>query len=125
MSVEIENTESRFDTLKLLLALSLVVSAIAGFYYFAEQSNLLRVIGMLVVFSCSLALIYMTSIGQQFWGFLQGSRVELKKVIWPTRKETVQTTLIVGVMVLFIGILLWMFDSLLMWGIGFVTGQGG
>ncbi len=125
MSVETESTASHLDTVKLVLALILVVSGIAGFYYFGEQSNLLRVIGMLLLFSMAIALVYVTNLGRMFWGFLQGSRVELRKVVWPTRKETLQTTLIVGVMVLFIGILLWMFDSLLMWGIGFVTGQGG
>jgi len=124
MSVETENSASHLDTVKLVLALLLVVSGIAGFYYFGEQSNLLRVIGMLIMFSLAIGLVYMTNLGQTFWGFLLGSRVELKKVVWPTKKETIQTTLIVGVMVLFIGILLWMFDSLLMWGISFVTGQG-
>ena len=125
MSVETENSASHLDTVKLVLALLLVVSGIAGFYYFGEQSNLLRVIGMLLMFGLAISLVYMTNLGQMFWGFLLGSRVELRKVVWPTKKETIQTTLIVGVMVLFIGILLWMFDSLLMWGIGFVTGQGG
>ena len=124
MSVETENSASHLDTVKLVLALLLVVSGIAGFYYFGEQSNLLRVIGMLLMFGLAISLVYMTNLGQMFWGFLLGSRVELKKVVWPTKKETIQTTLIVGVMVLFIGILLWMFDSLLMWGISFVTGQG-
>jgi len=124
MSVETENSASHLDTVKLVLALLLVVSGIAGFYYFGEQSNLLRVIGMLLMFGLAISLVYMTNLGQMFWGFLLGSRVELRKVVWPTKKETIQTTLIVGVMVLFIGILLWMFDSLLMWGISFVTGQG-
>jgi preprotein translocase subunit SecE len=70
----------------------------------------------------AVGLVYTTNLGRSFWLFAQGSSIELKKIVWPTKKETMQTTLIVVVMVLFVGILLWMFDGLLMWGVGFITG---
>ncbi|MDF1690569.1 MAG: preprotein translocase subunit SecE [Cycloclasticus sp.] len=122
MSVEVDQESGQFDVVKLALAIILIVGGLGGFYYYADQSLLFRVIGLLFVLLTAVALVYTTSLGQSFWRFAQGSSIELKKIVWPTKKETMQTTLIVGVMVLFVGILLWMFDGLLMWGIGQVTG---
>lgn len=122
MSAEIEQETGQFDLAKLVLAVAVTVAAIVGFYYFADQSLLLRVIGLLVVLMIAVGLVYTTNLGQSFWMFAQGSSIELKKIVWPTKKETIQTTLIVVVMVLFVGILLWMFDGLLMWGVGLITG---
>jgi len=122
MSAEIEQETGQFDLVKLVLAVAVTIAAIVGFYYFAEQSLLLRVIGLLVVLMLAVGLVYTTNLGRSFWLFAQGSSIELKKIVWPTKKETMQTTLIVVVMVLFVGILLWMFDGLLMWGVGLITG---
>jgi len=125
MSVETEQTSGVMDSIKLVLAVLVTVAGIAGFYYFGNESLLLRVVSLLIAMAVAVALVMMTAMGQDFWGFVQGSQVELRKIIWPTKKETMQTTLIVMVMVLSVGILLWMFDGLLLWGIGMVTGQGG
>jgi preprotein translocase subunit SecE len=122
MNVEKEQESNQFDLVKLALAIVAIVAGIGGFYYFGEESTLLRVIGLLVMLSVAVGLVFATNLGQSFWQFSQGSKIELKKIVWPTKKETTQTTLIVIVMVLFVGILLWMFDGLLMWGIGYVTG---
>ncbi|HIF17259.1 MAG: preprotein translocase subunit SecE [Methylophilaceae bacterium] len=122
MNAETEHESGQFDVAKLGLAIIVMIAGIGGFYIYADQSLLLRVIGLLVMLSIAVVLVYKTTLGQSFWHFAQGSRIELKKIVWPTKKETTQTTLIVMVMVLFVGILLWMFDGLLMWGIGLVTG---
>ena len=122
MSVETEQESGQFDVAKLGLAFIAIVAGIGAFYYYADQSLLMRVIGLLIVLLIAVGLVYTTNLGQSFWHFAQGSKIELKKIVWPTKKETMQTTLIVAVMVLFVGVLLWMFDGLLMWGIGYVTG---
>ncbi len=122
MSTEVDQESGQFDTVKLIFAVLVVIAGIGGFYIYAEQSLLIRVVGLLVALSVAVGLVYATVLGRSFWLFAQGSRIELKKMVWPTKKETMQTTMIVGVMVLFVGILLWMFDSLLLWGIGQVTG---
>lgn len=122
MSVETKQESGYLDLVKLTFAIVLIIAAIGGFYYFGDESTLLRVAGLLVVLAISAVLVFTTELGQSFWHFAQGSNIELKKIVWPTKKETMQTTLIVVVMVLFVGILLWMFDGLLMWGIGHVTG---
>ena len=122
MSLETEQESGQFDVAKLGLAVVAIVAGIGAFYYYADQSLLMRVIGLLIVLLIAVGLVYTTNLGQSFWHFAQGSKIELKKIVWPTKKETMQTTLIVAVMVLFVGVLLWMFDGLLMWGIGYVTG---
>jgi|OM-RGC.v1.025937781 preprotein translocase subunit SecE len=122
MNAETDQGSGQLDVAKLALAVVVIVASIAGFYYYADESLLFRVIGLLVALSFAVGLVYSTGLGQSLWQFAQGSKIELKKIVWPTKKETMQTTLIVAVMVLFVGILLWMFDGLLMWGIGYITG---
>jgi preprotein translocase subunit SecE len=68
----------------------------------------------------ALGVVYTTATGQRAWGFIRESRVELRKMVWPTRGETVQTTLAVFVMVLVVGIFLWLLDMLLGWAVQFV-----
>ena len=122
MNAETEQSSGQFDILKLGLSVVAIVAGIGGFYFFGEYSLLLRVVALLLILAVAVALVYTTDLGQSFWQFAQGSRVELRKIIWPTKKETIQTTLIVVVMVLFVGVLLWMFDGLLMWAISYITG---
>jgi preprotein translocase subunit SecE len=113
------------DTAKLVLAAALLAAGIAGFYYFAAYSTLLRVIGLLTVVGVAAAVVYQTAVGRRIWQFGMDSRMEVRKVVWPSRQETVQTTLIVFVMVLVMGVLLWLFDMLLMTIVKALTGQGG
>ena len=120
-----EGMSSRFDTVKLILSFIILLSGVAAFYYFSDQSLLIRVVGLLVVAGISVALLFVTDRGRAIWHFSQEARAEVRKVVWPTRKETLQTTLIVLVMVLIVGVMLWLFDSLLLWGTSILTGQGG
>jgi preprotein translocase subunit SecE len=72
----------------------------------------------------SVAMILTTSLGKSFWGFLKEARVEVRKVVWPTRQETVQATLIVMALVFLVGLMLWLLDMFLFWVISQLTGQG-
>ena len=110
------------DTLKMLIAGSLILVALVAFYVFANQSLLLRVIGLLVATGVAVAIAIKTHLGAETLEFIQGSRTELRKVVWPTRAETTQTTLIVIAMVVIMGILLWLLDVLLFWLVRLVTG---
>ncbi len=109
------------DQLKILASIALVVGAIGAFYYFGDQSTLLRVIGLLVAMGIVTAIMLQTAKGRTAWAFVQDAQVELRKVVWPTRKETGQTTLIVMAMVIVIAIFLWMLDSLLIWAVRSLT----
>ena len=118
-------TASGADIAKLLIALTLILSGIVGFYYYEEQSLLLRVLSLLVVTGISVAIAMQTERGRNTWGFVKDARTEVRKVVWPTRAETMQTTLIVIIMVLVVGIILWIMDTFLLWAVRLLTGQGG
>ena len=122
MNAKAEVESSGMDTAKLLAAAVLLLGGIAVFYLFEEYSTLLRVLGLLVVTAVSLVIAAQTTPGRRIWDFAMASRNEVRKVVWPTRQETVQTTLIVFVMVLVMGIVLWLFDMLLLTIVRMVTG---
>jgi len=113
------------DKIKLLVALAVIIAAIGGFYYYADASMLLRVVALLVALGVATAVVLQTTLGQSAWGFMGDARTEVRKVVWPTRKETIQTTLIVMVMVFIVATMLWIFDMFLTWAVKLLTGQGG
>ncbi len=112
------------DKVKLTIAVAFTAAGVVGFYYFADQSLLMRVLGLLAMIGVSLAIAYQTAVGQRTWGFVTDAQTEVKKVVWPTRKEALQTTAIVLVMVLIVALFLWALDSILLWLVRLLTGQG-
>ena len=125
MDARVESGTSGIDTAKLIMAVLVLIGGIVAFYYFRDEWTLLyRVLGMLAATIGSFGLIMTTAIGKSFLGFLRDSRVEVRKMVWPTRQETVQTTLIVVALVFLVGLLLWTLDAMLFWGISHLTGQG-
>jgi preprotein translocase subunit SecE len=125
MNSPAEATRAGLDTAKLALAAILLIGGITAFYWFAEYSVLLRVLGLLIISGAAAAVALTTQIGRQLWQFTSDVRMEVRKVVWPTRQETIQTTLVVMVMVLIVAIVLWLFDLVLMGILRFLTGQGG
>ncbi len=115
----------KLDSLKFLVAIVMLVGGIVQFYYFKDESQLYRVLGLLAFVAVALGVIYTTQKGQSLWLFARDARMEVRKVIWPTRQETMQTTLMVIVMVIIVGIMLWLIDMVLRWAVLFLTGQGG
>lgn len=125
MNSKIDNQPSKLDTLKWLVAAILVAAGIVANNYFSAQPAALRLAGW-VVLSCVIVLIaFQTAVGQRIWAFAQDARMEMRKVVWPTRQETIQTTLLVIAMVSVTALLLWGVDSLLLWAVGYLTGQRG
>jgi preprotein translocase subunit SecE len=116
---------SGFDTLKLMVSIAILAAGIYGFYFWAEQPLFYRVGGMLVIVVLAAVVAAQSTIGRTAWEFIVTSRTEVRKVVWPTRTETVQTTLYVMVVVIVIGILLWLLDMFLLWAVKLLTGQGG
>lgn len=113
------------DTLKLAVVVVLLLAGVAGFYYFADQMLLVRVLGLLVMVGLAAAVGLQTDKGRALAGFVSDARNEVRKVVWPTRAETVQTSLAVFAVVIVVGIMLWLFDMFLLWAVRFLTGQGG
>lgn len=125
MNTKAESEGSSLDTLKLGLVVLLLIGGVAGFYYFAEQALVIRVGGLLVLIAVCAFIAYQTQVGKRIWSFAHESRNEVRKVVWPSRQETVQTTLLVIAMVIVVALLLWALDSLLGWGVKLLIGQGG
>ncbi len=126
MSTKVEaQTSSRFDAVKFVVAAALALAGLAGFYYFADYSLLLRVLGLLAAVIAAVAVGLTTEKGATLWRFFQDSRAELRRVDWPTRTETIQTTLAVLAMVIVVGVALWLIDMLLFWLVRLLIGQGG
>ena len=119
--VEVSN---KLDTVKLLLAISLLLAGVAGFYYFEAEGLIYRVLGLLAFVLVALGMVYTTQLGQRIVGFGRESRTEVRKVVWPTRQETIQTTLMVIVAVIILGILLWLIDMVLVNAVQYLTGRG-
>tara|TARA_R110002072_G_scaffold303101_1_gene493616 strand:- start:14888 stop:15265 length:378 start_codon:yes stop_codon:yes gene_type:complete len=125
MNTNVETTGGTLDTIKLGLALLIVIAALVGFYFFADHSLLYRVLGLLAAAGVSVAIALQTEKGRHTWGYFQDAQIEVRKVVWPTRQETVQTTLIVIIMVVLVAIILWLLDMFLGWSIGSLMGHGG
>lgn len=119
-----EVVTSKLDTFKLLLAIAVLVSGIFGFYFFEAESLLYRVLGVVFASGVAIAIVATTYMGQAVISFARESRMEVRKVVWPTRQETVQTTFMVIVAVIIIGIFLWLVDMLLAQAIQLLTGSG-
>ena len=109
------------DNIKLIVAVVLMMAAIALFYTFSEVSTLLRVLGLLAVAGISLFIASRTAVGSNVLSYIGDTNVEVRKVVWPTRQETVQTTLVVILMVMVMALLLWGVDSLLGWAVRALT----
>jgi preprotein translocase subunit SecE len=113
------------DKLKLLLAILVFAAGIGAYITFEEQySTLIRVGMVLAAFAVGIVIALQAETGRAALGFVRDARTEVRKVVWPTRKETVQTSLMVIVMVVVIAIFLWILDSILFWAVSFITGHG-
>ena len=108
---------SALDTAKLVAALAILVGGIAGFYVLDTYPLAVRWVIVLLALAGGLFVALQSMQGRAFWQFVQGSRVELRKVVWPTRQESLQTTLVVFVAILVMGLFFWLLDMLL----GYVT----
>jgi len=107
--------QSVADKLKLVAAAGIVVTGIAGFYYLADQSVLIRAGIVIVSVIAGLAVALTSQPGMAAWEFSKSARTEVRKVVWPTRKETIQSTGIVLLLVLLVGIYLFFVDKIMFW----------
>ena len=117
-----EAAASRLDHLKWGIVAILVVAGVVGNSYFSDQSLLYRVLALLAAAAVAGWVASTTERGGAFWQLIKGSRTEIRKVVWPTRQETTQTTLIVVVFVFIMALILWGIDSVLGWLVGMVIG---
>jgi preprotein translocase subunit SecE len=120
-STESQPTGS-LDTLKWGVVFLFLIAAVGGNYYYGEASVLLRAVGVVVAILIAGLVAGQTEKGRNAIAFAKESRTEIRKVVWPTRQEAVQTTGIVLFATLIMSLLLWGLDSTLFWLVGLITG---
>lgn len=122
MNAKAEAQDSRLDVLKWLVVAALVVAGVVGNQYFSAEPLLYRVLALLALAVVVGFVTLQTAKGQAFFALAKEARIEIRKVVWPTRQETTQTTLIVVAVVLVMSLLLWGLDSLLGWLVSLIVG---
>lgn len=120
MTTNVEQTPTRLDSLKWILVAGLIAMAVIGNQYFVEQAWYYRGIAVIVALALAAFIALQTQKGRDALDFAKEARTEIRKVVWPTRQETLQTTLIVAIFVVVIALFLWAVDALLVWLLGFI-----
>jgi preprotein translocase subunit SecE len=113
---------NKSDVTKWTFAIMLVVVGMIGFYYFSEHHIIARVGGLVVLVAIAAFVALKTMVGHQTLSFLHESHIEVRKVVWPTRQDTLQTTGIVALVVVVVAIFVWLIDIILMQLMRLVTG---
>jgi preprotein translocase subunit SecE len=113
------------DNAKLVVAILLVLGGIVAFYVLSARADWLRWLAVVAGVALAVIVFGSSARGQAFWEFVVESRVELRKVVWPTRQETGMTTLAVFLFVIVAGTFFWVLDVFLSWATRMITGQGG
>ena len=113
------------DTIKLLLAAGVLVGGLYSYYYFLEIALPLRVLMVLGGLAAGITVAMTSTQGQRLWAFIQGARIEIRKVVWPTKQETTQTAIAVFVFTLIMALFFWGLDSFLLWLTRTLVGSAG
>ncbi|SFM88292.1 preprotein translocase subunit SecE [Halopseudomonas yangmingensis] len=115
MSAKAEHQDNRLDMLKWIVVAIIVAAGVYGNHYFQAESVLYRAVALVVLAGLAGFVALQTAKGKAFWSLLKESRIEIRKVVWPTRPETTQTTLIVLAVVVVMALVLWGLDSFFGW----------
>lgn len=113
MNVNTSANRSIGDIVKMVTAVIILLAAVYGYYYFADSSQLFRVLGVVGAVIVALLIASQTVIGRSVLSFMVDARTETRKMVWPTKQETMQVTTVVIFMVILVGLILWGLDSLL------------
>jgi preprotein translocase subunit SecE len=125
MTDQVQENATALDALKLAAGVVILAAGIAGFYLLVDLPIWLRWIIVLAALVVGALVSLQSYQGKEFWGFVQSSRIELRKVVWPNRQETMQVTLVVFVMIIVLGFFFWGVDTLLALLTKWLTGRGG
>ncbi|MEX0619063.1 MAG: preprotein translocase subunit SecE [Pseudohongiellaceae bacterium] len=117
MAEKLDSHDSKLDWLKWAIVAALVIAGIYANSYFAAESVLLRTVGLLVLAGIAGWVAAQTEKGRRFVNLCLDARVEIRKVVWPSRQETTQTTIIVLIVVFIVAVILWLLD----WGLNSIV----
>lgn len=124
MNAQAEEVTSVIDIVKLVLSPILIIAGVTAFYYFSDIQLLYRVLILVAIVSSAAGICFTTAKGKGVWGFVLESKQEFNRIVWPTRDEAIRTTLLVFLMVFIVGLVLWLLDMFLFWGIQLLMNQG-
>ena len=124
MNSKLDTRQNGLDMLRWIASGAVLIAAVGGFYVLSEQSVLYAVLLLLAALGIAVAIVWSTAIGLQVRSFLAEARMEVRKVVWPTRQRTMQITLYVLLMVIVVGIFLWLLDMFFLWIVELATGRG-
>ena len=125
MTDQVQENATALDALKLAAGVVILAAGIAGFYLLVDLPIWLRWIIVLAALVVGALVSLQSYQGKEFWSFVQSSRIELRKVVWPNRQETMQVTVVVFVMIIVLGLFFWGVDTLLALLTKWLTGRGG
>ena len=112
------------DNVKLAVAIVIVIAGVAGYYLLASQPTWMRWLPVIGSLALAAVVVAFSRYGTEFRRFVELARIELRKIVWPTRQETLQTTLVVFGFVIIAGLFFWTLDLVLAWATRALTGQG-
>jgi preprotein translocase subunit SecE len=125
MTEQVQEGATALDTVKLAAGVAILVAGVVGFYSLSDLPIWLRWIIVFAALAAAAFVGLQSYQGKALWSFVQGSRIELRKVVWPNRQETLQVTLVVFFMVILLSLFFWAVDSALGALTRWLTGQGG
>jgi preprotein translocase subunit SecE len=125
MDSKADSGPTALDTAKLVVAVAIVVAGLAGYYYYSQLPTVVRVVIVLASVAIAAFVALQSAQGQALSRFVQASRVELRKVVWPTREETIQTTVAVLIFTTVMAVFFWLLDLFLLTFTRWIMGQGG
>jgi preprotein translocase subunit SecE len=112
------------DKAKLTVAILVVIGGVAGYYVLAGWPAWLRWTAVAASLALAALVLVFSYYGREFRQFVELARIELRKIVWPSRQETGMTTLVVFIFVVVAGIFFWLLDLGLAWATKLITGQG-
>ncbi len=132
---DIKTHVAPLDALKLLVAAALIVFGVGEFYYFGSHplvwggetyqiSAAVRLLVLLAALGVAVVAARLTGIGTSSWRYLMSARAEVQRMVWPSRQQTIQTTIVVIVLVVILGVGLWLIDMASAALLGSITGMG-
>ncbi|MGQ8366166.1 preprotein translocase subunit SecE [Glaciecola sp. 1036] len=124
MSDKAEKTSNSLDMVKWPLVIAIIVALVYGYETYTDISILYRAIGALVLAVIALGIAATTHKGSTFLTFAKEARIEVRKVVWPERQEAVRLTLVIIAATAIVGVVLYLFDMLIVWAVGLITGIG-
>ncbi|MDH4381658.1 MAG: preprotein translocase subunit SecE [Gammaproteobacteria bacterium] len=125
MNVEQKVGRTSTDAVKFGASAVLTALGVMDFYYLADSGRLLRLLALLAPLGAAVAIALLTGPGQELISFARDTQIEVKKVVWPSRQETIQTTGVIIAIVVVAALFLWILDMLLGGFTRWLLGQGG